>query len=295
MRTASVLILVAAVALGLWAWTTGAWGEAVAWAATQQRTFQEEMAGTIRALRAGDSGALWALLLGSAGYGVVHAVGPGHGKVLLGGASLATKATARRMFALAVLSSLAQAATAILLVYGGLLIFSISARQIVGTTEQFLAPASFALIGMIGLILIWRGLKQFRPKPSHSHDHSHHGHACNHAHGPSAEAVNDLTGWRDTLALVGAIAVRPCTGALFVLAIAWGMGLYLAGALAAVAMGLGTALFTSAVAVGGVGLRGAAMAAAADHPVLRQGLPLVQVAAGCFVAAMGAILFAAAL
>ena len=61
-----------------------------AWAVDQQRGFQNQMAGAIHALRAGDPGAYFALLTAAGAYGFVHALGPGHGKYLIGGVGLGT-------------------------------------------------------------------------------------------------------------------------------------------------------------------------------------------------------------
>ena len=56
------------------------------WAAQQKRVFQNAMASSLRALQAGDGMALWSLCSLTFAYGFVHAIGPGHGKVLLGAA-----------------------------------------------------------------------------------------------------------------------------------------------------------------------------------------------------------------
>ena len=55
--------------------------------------------------------------------------------------------------------------------------------------------------------------------------------------------------------LVGSIAIRPCTGALFVLVIALRFDVFWTGALAVVTMGLGTAAFNLLVAWSGVAAR----------------------------------------
>ena len=80
------LILGAAVAVGLALfWLTGGLSALEAWAVEGQRAVQDRLAGAVRAIKTGQPGAL-ALLLGVCfGYGVLHAVGPGHGKVLIGG------------------------------------------------------------------------------------------------------------------------------------------------------------------------------------------------------------------
>ena len=232
------------------------WVRLTYWAAIQQQVFQTEMARALRAVRAGEPSALLTLCTATAGYGVVHAIGPGHGKVLIGGAALATGATFRWLAGLTLLSSLAQAGTAIALV--GLLVFGlrIGARDAADLTEAWLAPLSAAAIGGIGAVLMLRGLRalkqvQMSAPRDGSHDHDHAACGCGHAHGPSVEAVRSLGAAREALAIVASIAIRPCTGALFVLVIAARFDAFAAGVLAVLTMALGTAATTLAVAAGG--------------------------------------------
>lgn len=79
--------------------------------------------------------------MGAAGaYGIVHAVGPGHGKYLVGGVGLGTSVPAVRLLAVALASSLAQALWAIVLVYGGFQLLSLSAQRMTSLAEDVLAP-----------------------------------------------------------------------------------------------------------------------------------------------------------
>ena len=90
-----------------------------------------------------------------------------------------------------------------------------------------------------------------------------------------------------TLLLVGAMAARPCTGAMMLLAIAWGMGVAGAGAAGVLAMGLGTALFTVAVAVLAVFGRAQALARLNLGRLGGRLVPALQVVAGVLVATAG--------
>lgn len=225
------------------------------WAVTQQRAFQNEMAGAVRAIRSGAPGGWAALLLAAGAYGVVHAAGPGHGKYLIGGVGMATSVPASKMVALAVVSSLAQALWAVIIVYGGFFIFQLSADRMTVLAEDWLAPASYLAIGVVGAILVARGARGVMQPKNASHDHT----SCNHAHGPDPDQVTDLTSFRDAAALVGSIAIRPCTGAIFLLVIAWQLDIRLAGFAAVAVMGLGTAILTSSVAISSVALRGMAL------------------------------------
>lgn len=233
------------------------------WAAEQQRGFQNQMAGALRALKMGQPGALAALFAAAGAYGFVHAAGPGHGKALIGGVGLGSAVSAPRLLAISLTSSLAQALWAIVLVYGGFVLLEISARQMTALAEDWMAPASALAIAAIGLILVWRSIRALlrlarRDQPD-GHAQSHADCGC-HAHGPAPEEVAKLESLRDTVALVASIAIRPCTGAIFLLVIAWQMEIRAAGAAAVIVMGLGTASLTSLIAVSSVAARGVAFA-----------------------------------
>ena len=265
------------------------------WAVEQQRAFQNEMAGAVRGLRAGNPGATAALLTAAGAYGFVHAAGPGHGKYLIGGVGVGSSVSMVRLLGIAVLSSLAQAAWAILLVYGGFALLEVSAQSMTTLAEDYLAPASYLVIALIGVVLVWRGLRGLARRPPSAHDHDlgrdlghDHGHGdncacCGHAHGPTPDEVAALRSVRETLALVASIAVRPCTGAIFLLVIAWQMDIRAAGAAAVIVMGLGTATLTSLVAVSSIVARGMGQASAGRFGGAARIGPVLQILAGGFV------------
>jgi nickel/cobalt exporter len=99
-------------------------------------------------------------------------------------------------------------------------------------------------------------------------------------------------GLGDTLALIGGMAARPCTGAIFVLVIAWRMDLAGAGAAAVLAMGLGTGAVTLAVALLAVTGREAAMISAGDGRAVRILMPSLEIAGGGLILAVSALLLA---
>ena len=249
---AVVLVLMAAVAL--WLWALGGADQIMRFATDMQRDVQNAMAASLRGLRAGEAGALatlWGLCFA---YGFVHAAGPGHGKLVIGGYGAGSSVTARRLAGLALGASLAQAATAIILVYFAALVLGWGRGQMTGLADDVLAPLSYALIGGVGLWLLVRGLRHLKPQHSHVGDGEICG-SCGHAHGPTVAQAQAVTSWRDALFVIGAIAVRPCTGALFLLILTWRFGIDYAGIIGVFVMGLGTASITILVAVASVGLR----------------------------------------
>lgn len=231
-------------------------------AAALQRDFQNAMATSLRAIRAGDSAAMIALCGLTFGYGFVHALGPGHGKLVLGAAALSNGATLRRMALLTLASSLGQSLMAIILVLGGIRLFMLTSAPLIDATERLLAPVSFAAMGLIGCVLAWRGGRRLWRALSQSEydqntcaEHGAHPCSCGHRHAPSLQEVDGLSTWREMAALVISVAIRPCTGALFLLVIAWRLQILPVGIAATFTMGLGTATFNLLVAGTGSGAR----------------------------------------
>lgn len=252
--TAAALVAVVALS-GLW--VSGGFVPLGQWAADQQRAFQNTIAIALRSARSGEPGAVSALISACFAYGLAHAAGPGHGKVLIGGYGFARKVPMLRLSVIALAASVGQALTAIALVYAGVLILNLSREAMVGVTEQIFAPASYVAIVAIGLWLMWRGMRRTSPNGQASSDACA---SCGHAHGPTLDQVDQTNTLRAAGALIAGIAIRPCTGALFVLIITWQMGIAWIGVLGALAMALGTAVITIAVGLGASGLRGGILA-----------------------------------
>lgn len=353
-RTLTLTGLALAGGLGL-LWLTGALDGASGWLATAQRAAQEQLAGVIRALRANEPGALMAFWAVCFGYGVLHAAGPGHGKLIIGSYGVARRVPVGRLAGLALLSSLAQAAVAVALVYALVAVLGLTRGAVESAAEDWVTPVGHAMIAGLGLWLVWRGFRGLRrgsagnhalavsggavaghhhhlhhgaQRGHNHHDHEHHHHHqdhqehgdhgygdhgyghhdhdhqdhahhppvhatqhedhvhgpdCGHAHGPTIEEVEGVRSFRDGLALVAGIALRPCSGALFVLILTWQLGIAMAGVVGAFVMGLGTASVTIAVAVMAVWAREGAFAALPQGRVARA-IPVVELALGGVIA-----------
>lgn len=288
----ALTVIASAVVIALAAlWWTGGFDQLAQWAATHQREFQNSIALSLRAVRAGQPEAVTALLSACFAYGVVHAAGPGHGKVLIGGYGAAKAVPMLRLSVIALLSSLGQAVTAVALVYTGVTLLQLGRERMISLTEAIMAPVSYGAIACVGLWLFWRGLRHFRatmPASQGDHDHSHDHDGicatCGHAHGPTAEQVQNATSLRETLVLIASIAIRPCTGALFVLIITLQMGIAGVGIAGAFAMAFGTATITIAVGLGAGALRGGVLAGLASVPRAAQIAAVIELAAGLCVA-----------
>ncbi|WP_425092070.1 nickel/cobalt transporter [Tropicimonas sp. S265A] len=309
MRALSVVFVLAFVAVGAWLWT-GGWDGLLYWAQSVQREVQGALARGLRALRAGEPGALTTLLVACFTYGFAHAVGPGHGKLVIGGYGLARRVSPLRLSVVAFLSSLAQAATAVLLVYVGVWVLQASARTMSAAADDWLAPASYAAVCLLGLWLVWRGARAMwtgraaavhhetphtdhHARHGHDHAHDHATHAddaacptCGHAHAPAPEDVAKARSLRELATLIAVVAIRPCTGAIFVLILGWRLDLQAAALAGVVAMALGTGSVTAVVAFASTGLRDSAVSAAGGWTRVARAVPVIELTVGMLIATL---------
>ncbi|WP_136634643.1 nickel/cobalt transporter [Pseudooceanicola onchidii] len=295
------LPLVVAAGVALWLWMSGGLDSLAVWAAEGQREAQNAIARGVRAIKQGDPGALAGLMGVAFLYGLFHAAGPGHGKLLIGGYGLGRAVPALRLSALALASSLAQSAMAVLMVGAGLGLLAWTRTQVTGLADGALSLVSYLAVAGVGLWLVLRGVRGLRRPGAacghaahHDHDTPHHHHhdetcpTCGHAHGPTPAQAEQVHSLRDALVLVGAVAIRPCTGALFLLIITWRMGIFPAGIAGTFAMGLGTGLVTVIAALASVWLRRASVdrlrAALPDPATAARIAAATELAAGALVA-----------
>lgn len=276
-------MLAGAALLLVWLFGFGGMSDVSRWAAEQQRETQNALAQGLRAVRAGEPGA-WATLMGlCAAYGFFHAAGPGHGKLVIGGYGAAARVTAWRLSALAVASSLAQALAAILLVGAGAFVLGWSRAQMTDTVDKVLAPASFIAIALVGGWLVVRGLRRAWSAVAHPIDAHGHCGTCGHAHGPSVDQAVAVASWRDAVAIITSIAIRPCTGAVFLLILCFALDIPWAGIAGALVMGLGTASVTVLVALLAVSTRKSALAGLSGAGAVRA-MALIEIVAGALIA-----------
>lgn len=296
---------VALVMAGLWA--GGAMEPLARWVSGQQRAVQEALAQAVRALRGGQPGAWSALMAVCFAYGFFHAVGPGHGKAVIGSYGMARRVRLPVLAGLALASSLAQALVAVVLVAGGAFVLGWTRPRMEGFAETAMMPVSHALVAGLGLWLVWRGARGLAARrrmggtlgQGGDHDaHDHHSHdaacGCGHVHGPSVAQVAQVTRARDAALLIGAIALRPCSGALFLLILTFAMGIGWAGVAGTFAMGLGTASVTVLVAALAFWAREGAFAALPGAGLARV-LPGVELVVGAVIAAVSLMLLAGSL
>ena len=228
------------------------------WILSWQASFKQQL--TLAMKDAKTSGAaLWGLAGLSFGYGVFHAAGPGHGKAVIASYMLANEQALKRGLVLSFLAALLQGLVAIALVMLARFVFDATAAQMNGASN-IIEVASYAAIATLGAWLVWRkggalvrALRErslnlaaasgFRASEAHVHDEN-----CGHFHAPDPKTLTAGFSWGSALATVFAAGSRPCSGAILVLVFALAQGIFTAGVTATLAMSLGTALTTGALA-----------------------------------------------
>jgi nickel/cobalt transporter (NicO) family protein len=268
----------------------GSFSSFMSWITETQQRMQRELAASVKRLKSGNAVAAALALAGlSFLYGVVHAVGPGHGKAIISSYVVANEETVRRGIDISFLAAAMQAVTAVVLVSVLLIALNATGLKLNAWANQ-LETASYAMIALVGLYLLsiqlmrlWRSYRgrggegaeshaaHGNPGHQHAHDHGHghdhpHDHHAHHRHA-DGEACADcghivdarqLAGpfsWRKAMAVVLSVGIRPCTGAILVLVFALTQGLFWAGVAATFAMALGTAITVAVLASLALGSR----------------------------------------
>lgn len=282
----------------------GIWDRAMIWVFAQQRDFHRRLTGYLRTMKqTGDTALVWSLIGASFLYGVFHAAGPGHGKAVMTSYLLTHRQTLRRGVVLAVAAAFCQGLVAIVIVYGLVEVAGWLPRDS-QTAVSWSERASFALVAVLGAVLLFRAgrslLRRFhRLSPDHHHDHGHahgsHDAHCGHTHVPSAGQVSDVRDIRTAIAVVLSIGIRPCTGAVIVLVFANVAAMPWAGVGAVLAMSAGTALAVASLAALAVGARRLAQRyVRSDARYLALAADAAAVIGGALILAVGLSLLSAA-
>jgi nickel/cobalt transporter (NicO) family protein len=261
----------------------GPLGRVFAWVFDKQQSLQRTLAISLKSLKTDNPlGAAITLALLSFIYGVLHAVGPGHGKTIISSYVIANEETVRRGVIISFIAAGLQALTAVVLVSVLLIALGATGLQVNAWSNQ-LESISYAMIALVGLYLLggqlrsmwrrWQGESLAHAVETcvvpryehHHHSHSHHGHESHdhHHHAPGEACdhmvdVRQLAGpasWRKMMAVVFSVGIRPCTGAILVLVFALTQGLFWVGVAATFAMALGTAITVAALAILALGSR----------------------------------------
>jgi nickel/cobalt exporter len=190
-------------------------------------------------------------------YGLLHAIGPGHGKFIIT-TYLSTRREQHSISKLiAFAGSMMQGVVAIIFVWLLSVLFNFSMGDL-SRSRWYIEKASAIFIALFALLQIARALKlpYFTPRQRvikkltpistppthHAILANHHSPSCDcgHQHIPQAQQLD--ANWAVRLGIIASIGIRPCSGAILILVFANVIGLFSWGMVAAMTMALGTAL-----------------------------------------------------
>ena len=229
--------------------------------AAYQREVQVLFSTSLRDIGSGkDASAIWALLTVAFGYGVVHTLGPGHGKTLVAAYFLDGAVPQKRMAGIVAggwvaithtFSALALAAMLKLMSVAGLFGALAHARLI--------EALSYGLIVAVGA---WRLRASLRGESTccEAHDHAHHHHHHDHRHLHVIPTVQEHQGAKGSLPpragvlparsgmlLLSAAGLAPCAGALILVLLSLALDVLWAGILGVLAIAAGMTIALAAV------------------------------------------------
>ena len=210
-----------------------------------QRESNRLIATHMRAIR--DGGSAGPLLIGlvlAFAYGVVHALGPGHGKVVVATYFLGRDAQIGRGLMMGLQIAVYHVLSAIVVVALADLVL----RQAFGSAPAEVAGvrlASYGLIALIGATMLAQAIRRSRLRRAGievGHDCCGHGHA-DHAHGSGPRGGRRA----QEGALSLGVGIVPCTGAVLILLYALANDILLPGLLLVVAIAAGMAITMGAL------------------------------------------------
>ncbi len=190
--------------------------------------------------RDGASSLVWALVMGLA-YGALHALGPGHGKVLVLSYFVGKNARPREGMVMGAQIAVFHVMSAVVAVVAT----EFMTRALTGAAPSdyhWLRLISYGLIAVCGAYMTVGALRRRSIQCAgcaHGHDHGHH-------------QVATEGGTQPRLALSAAIGSIPCTGAILVLAFGLANDLVIQAIAIVAAISTGMALTLSAMGIAAI-------------------------------------------
>ncbi|MGG4662066.1 nickel/cobalt transporter [Providencia vermicola] len=210
------------------------------------------------------------LVIASFAYGFLHALGPGHGKLIIT-TYIATQAThLKQSVVISLLASLLQGLVAILLVSFVLILFQLSTKHL-NQASAYAEQISYVFVILLGVFLCVSAIRRFwqisKPKKSaaltlrsiqplnqsqskiiyHKVQTESSSCACGHQHVVQSDQLQ--AGFKSKLLIILSMGIRPCSGAILVLLFSYVIDAYVWGMIAALMMAVGTALTICLIAV----------------------------------------------
>ena len=175
--------------------------------AEEQKVLREKLTAAISAMKSGDWNAIWKFLAICLVYGMLHALGPGHGKSIVVGYFIARRGRWRQGVALGAGITVTHTMSAVLLLLILYAIFKATVFAAFETGRIGIERASYALVMLTGVLLVVLAIRDVIK--------SRKGCGCaariDSAEGAVAESkLPPIARWREILGVAAVTGIVPC-------------------------------------------------------------------------------------
>ena len=161
-----------------------------------QKTLREKITAAISSMKSGDWGAIWKFLAICLIYGMLHALGPGHGKSIVVGYFIARRGRWRQGVALGAGITVVHTLSAVLLLLILYAIFKTTVFPAFETGRMGVEKASYILIMITGLLLVVLAIRDLLKRKKIESEHS--------------EIMPPTAKWREIIGVAAITGIVPC-------------------------------------------------------------------------------------
>jgi nickel/cobalt exporter len=242
----------------------------------QQKILRRKMTQLMVKMREQPLGApLWTFLGLAFFYGMIHALGPGHGKIIVGSYFLSRRGSLKQGVLLGLFFAATHVFTAVVLLLTGHALLQATASSLLDRADLWLGRISALLLILIGSLLVVRTLRSRTKEYVEQRD-----------------SLHQPAGLKDLSSIAASAGLVPCPGAALILLFALSQQLLVPGLLAMLALALGMALTVSLSALATMAARGALLQILPSSRWAVRAGHLFGAAGGLIIAGLGIILLA---
>lgn len=161
-----------------------------------QKILREKITAAISAMKSGQWSAIWKFLAICLIYGMLHALGPGHGKSIVVGYFIARRGQWRQGVALGAGITVVHTLSAVLLLLILYVIFKATVFTAFETGRIGVEKASYALIMLTGILLMVIALRDIWKNRGHKAE--------------TEEALPPVARWREIIGVAAVTGIVPC-------------------------------------------------------------------------------------
>lgn len=185
----------------------------------------------VRNIRATDSLLSYAwLLFFSFLYGVLHAIGPGHGKSLVGAYFLSENNSVKKAFNISMMIGIVHTFSAFIFTFTIYFVLNMLFSNIFGDIEKIATKVTGVVIILVAVYLIYKKYENSKLHKTHFYNHEYSNSGCD---------CGSCTTKSTDLGVIISAGIVPCAGTVSIFLFTIGLGAYLVGFLSAIFMSFG--------------------------------------------------------